>query len=372
MKLPSMTSEERQKFENGVMQVNGKAMNRTALGIIDAFLQLYPKATFADLKAAFPDSLNPKGPRQAPKSIFRPYYERDFGVVHSLEEMQTEFTKIGLPYDGLFFLEENEKFKTADGVTVVVNKLWESNDEISGRSDLEMLSEQAIKYGIVVNKFEPKSPFSRGSYSIDILVPALLDKLSGKVQYVEKEVVRETVVEKEVIKEKTVEKKVIPFWVWIILGLAILTIILWLSGLFNPKPEIVEKVVIQEKIITKVDTVYLKEIEELEAKFNSVQFLIGKYDIPEDAKFALYDLAKILTKNKELKLKVEGHTSKEGDLAFNKTLSERRAKSVVDFLISKGADSTRLSFVGLGSTKPIDENDLEKNRRTEFIVDDVQ
>lgn len=360
MNLPKLTPEESQQFKNGVMQVNGKAMNRTALGIIDAFLQLYPQATFADLKAAFPDSINPQAPRQAPKSIFRPYSERDFGVVHSLEEIQTEFEKNELPYQGFFFLEENEKFKTADGVTVVVNKLWESNDDISGRSDLELLAEHAVKYGIVVNKFEPRSSFSKGSYSIDIIDPALKDKLSGKVQYVEK----------EVVKEKTVEKKVIPFWVWIILVLAIIAIILWLLGYCNPKPKIVEKVVTQEKIVTKVDTVYMKEIEELEKKFNAVQFQVGKHDIPEDAKYALYDLSKIMIKNKELKLKVEGHTSKEGNLAFNQALSEKRAKTVVDFLISKGVDSTRLTFEGLGSTKPIDENDLEKNRRTEFIAEE--
>jgi outer membrane protein OmpA-like peptidoglycan-associated protein len=362
MNLPKLTPEESEQFKNGVMQVNGKAMNRTALGIIDAFLQLYPKATFADLKAAFPDSLNPQAPRQAPKSIFRPYSDRDFGVVHSLKEIQTEFEKNGLPYQGFFFLEENEKFTTADGVTVIVNKLWESNDDISGRSDLELLTEQAVKYGIVVNKFEPRTSFSKGSYSIDIIHPDLKDKLSGKVQHIDK----------EVVIEKTVEKKVIPFWVWIILVLAIIALILWLLGYCNPKPKIVEKVVTQEKIVTKVDTVYLKEIEELEKKFNAVQFQVGKYDIPEDAKYALYDLSKIMIKNKELKLKVEGHTSKEGNLAFNKLLSEKRAKTVVDFLISKGVDSTRLTFEGLGSAKPIDENDLEKNRRTEFVTEEVK
>lgn len=118
MNLPNLTTDEIIKFESGVIQVNGKAMNRTALGIIDAFIKLYPDVTFAELKEAFPDSLNSSGPR-APKTIFKPFTERDFGVVHSLDEIKDEFSKAGLPYEGLFFLKENEKFKTSDGKTGV-------------------------------------------------------------------------------------------------------------------------------------------------------------------------------------------------------------------------------------------------------------
>ncbi len=127
MKLPTLSPEEQKRFENGVIQVNGKAMNRTALGIIDAYFTLFPKTTFAELKEAFPDNINPSGPR-APKTIFKPFSERNFGVVHSLEEIKTEFAKADLPYEGLFFLEKSEMFKTSDGVTIIVNKLWESQD----------------------------------------------------------------------------------------------------------------------------------------------------------------------------------------------------------------------------------------------------
>ena len=123
-----------------------------------------------------------------------------------------------------------------------------------------------------------------------------------------------------------------------------------------------------ETIMTKIDTVFVQEIAELETKFNSVEFPKKKYDIPEDAKFALYDLAKILVKNPNVKLKVEGHTSKEGDVTYNQKLSEQRAKTVVDFLISKGVDSVRLSYAGMGSSTPLDNENQEKNRRTEFII----
>jgi outer membrane protein OmpA-like peptidoglycan-associated protein len=341
-------------------------MNRTALGIIDAYFRLYPKATFADLKQAFPDSLNPTAPRQAPKSIFKPYTDRDFGVVHSLQEIESEFSKAGLPFEGLFFMDGSEKFKTSDGVTVVVNKLWESLDAESKASDLELLANQAKKYGIVVNKFEARAPFARGSYSIDVIQPALFDKISGNVK----------TKEKEVVIEKTLEKKVIPVWIWILIALLLLPLILWLLGFFKSEPQVVEKekvvvridTVTTEKIVKVIDTVFVQEIAELETKFNSVQYKVGKFDIPDDTKYALHDLANILKKHPEVRLKVEGHTSREGDMTFNKSLSEKRARTVVDFLISQGADSTKLSFEGLGSRMPIDNENLDKNRRTEFVI----
>ena len=352
MNTTKLTPEEQKKFENGVIQVNGTAMNRTALGIIDAFFQLYPNATFAELKEAFPDSLNPSGPR-APKSIFKPYSERDFGVVYSLEEIKTEFEKAGLPYEGLFFLQDDEMFKTADGVTVIVNRLWESKDTSTGESDLQNLAQQALKYGIVINKFEPRKPFGKGSYSLDLLEPEIQKKMSAP---------ETIIIEREVIREKKV-----PIWVWILLALLFLIpLILWLTGAFKSKPVVIEKEVV--KTVVQVDTVYVKEIENIEAKFNTVQYSVGSAVLPEDAKFALYDLAKVMDKQKDIKLKIQGHTSDEGSVTFNQKLSENRAKSVVDFLISRGVDSTRLTFEGLGSSMPIDKANREKNRRTEFIL----
>jgi len=360
MNLPKLSAEEQSKFDNGVIQVNGKAMNRTALGIIDAFFQLHPGVTFAELKESFPDSLNPSAPKQAPKSIFKPYTDRNFGVVQSLEEMKNEFAKANLSYDGLFFLEEKEMFKTSDGVTVIVNKLWETKDQYSStdESDLEILANQAKKFGIVVNKFETKKSFTRGTYSLDIIQKDLFNLISGKT----------TIVEKEVIKERTVENKVIPFWVWIVLALALIPLLLWLFGVFKSDPVIINKTIIKTDTIVKIKTIYIQEIDSIEAKFNSVQFKAGNADLPEDAKFALYDLAKIMEKQPNVKLSIQGHTSKEGNADFNQKLSEKRAKAVVDFLVERGVASSRLSYEGKGSSEPIDINNNDINRRTEFVI----
>lgn len=360
MKLPNLTPEEQKKFENGVIMVGGQAMNRTALGIIAAYFKLYPNATFKDLKEAFPDSLIPTGQRQ-PKSIFKPYSERDFGIVHSLEEIMRDFAKANLPYEGLFFLEKDEIFKTADGVSVVVKKSWASKNIETGKNELEILANRAKEFGIVINKFEERKHFKKGEYVLQILDKPLFEKMSSSSVKTE---------EKEVIREKTIEKKVIPFWVWIILGLAAIPFILWALGVFKSEPEIIERETIVEKEIIKtvVDTVFIEQVAEIETSFNAVQFKQGKSDLPEDAKFPLYDLSRLMENNPNLNLKIEGHTSAEGDPDFNQKLSEARAKAVVDFLIERGVDKYRLQYEGKGSAEPIDENNLDINRRTEFII----
>ncbi len=212
MILPKLNEEEKKQFAQGIVKVNGSAMNRTALGIIAAFFQLYPKVTFSELKEAFPDSLNPSGPN-APKSIFKPFTNRDFGVVHSLEEIKKQFAEAGLPYEGLFFLEKEEMFTTADGVVVIVNKLWQSNDIETGQSDLQVLANRAIKFGITVEKFEFTKAFVKGSYSIEIIQPELYKKITE------------------------VKQHSFPSWLWIIIALIILLFALWFAGVFNSSEE---------------------------------------------------------------------------------------------------------------------------------------
>ena len=92
-------------------------------------------------------------------------------------------------------------------------------------------------------------------------------------------------------------------------------------------------------------------------------------ELNDDAKLALHNLAKVLNRNPELKLSIEGHTSSEGTEAVNQKLSEDRAQAAVDFLVNKeGIDASRLQAKGFGSSKPISEDDLEVNRRTEFVI----
>jgi outer membrane protein OmpA-like peptidoglycan-associated protein len=83
-------------------------------------------------------------------------------------------------------------------------------------------------------------------------------------------------------------------------------------------------------------------------------------------------LVNFMTKNATLKIEISGHTDNVGAKDKNQLLSENRAKSVVDFLVSKQIAGSRLTFKGYGDTQPINENDTDEhranNRRTEFKI----
>lgn len=71
-------------------------------------------------------------------------------------------------------------------------------------------------------------------------------------------------------------------------------------------------------------------------------------------------------------IEISGHTDSDGADNYNKTLSQGRAKSVVNYLISKGIDPTRLTAMGYGESRPVETNltpqGKAQNRRVEFLL----
>lgn len=73
-----------------------------------------------------------------------------------------------------------------------------------------------------------------------------------------------------------------------------------------------------------------------------------------------------------MEVEIAGHTDSKGSDDYNANLSQGRSQSVVDYIVSQGIDSFRLSAHGYGEGKAIDSNDSEagraNNRRVEFTV----
>lgn len=103
-----------------------------------------------------------------------------------------------------------------------------------------------------------------------------------------------------------------------------------------------------------------------------VLFDTGKYSLKPDTKLALAKVAVILVQHPDLKLQVEGYTDSVGGDAYNQKLSENRANTVKDFLISQGMNPQNLSSAGYGKSNPVADNSTrdgrQKNRRVEMIV----
>lgn len=105
---------------------------------------------------------------------------------------------------------------------------------------------------------------------------------------------------------------------------------------------------------------------------NNVFFDSEKHDLKNESIAELDNVLKLLQKNATLKIEIGGHTDNTGTETKNKELSEKRAQSVYNYLAEKGIESTRMSFKGYASSKPVADNNTDegkaKNRRTELVV----
>ena len=77
-----------------------------------------------------------------------------------------------------------------------------------------------------------------------------------------------------------------------------------------------------------------------------------KATLRPESKEALDEMARMLADNPNVTIEMSSHTDRHGSNEYNERLSERRAKSVVDYLIEAGVDPRRLAWKGYGETRP--------------------
>ena len=93
-----------------------------------------------------------------------------------------------------------------------------------------------------------------------------------------------------------------------------------------------------------------------------VRFEFNSAELRPESDPVLGDLFEGLTEDARGQITIEGHTSSEGTEEYNQSLSERRARTVVDDLIRRGLDAARLVAVGKGELEPIASNRDEVGR----------
>ncbi|MCX6146773.1 MAG: OmpA family protein [Candidatus Kapabacteria bacterium] len=138
---------------------------------------------------------------------------------------------------------------------------------------------------------------------------------------------------------------------------------------------------ISENIDVKIKSKYLEidrdlllnpiEIGET-IRLNNLFFDIDKATLNSDSYGELDRLVEMLNKNTNLQIGIYGHTDSDGNSGYNKQLSEKRAKAVESYIVSKNIDKSRLKSKGLGKSKPLaknnDEESKAQNRRVEFVI----
>ncbi|MBP8085144.1 MAG: OmpA family protein [Cloacibacterium sp.] len=105
---------------------------------------------------------------------------------------------------------------------------------------------------------------------------------------------------------------------------------------------------------------------------NMVNFAFNSAELTSSAKTNLDKLATVLINNPDTNINIYGHTDNKGTAQVNQKISENRANSVKNYLISKGIASSRMITMGRGFSEPIASNDTDagraQNRRVEFAI----
>jgi outer membrane protein OmpA-like peptidoglycan-associated protein len=129
------------------------------------------------------------------------------------------------------------------------------------------------------------------------------------------------------------------------------------------------EIIIVEEFITEKGVMLIKT--------NPIYFDLNKSDIREDAAIELNKVVKIMEDNPTIKIELNSHTDSRAPDGYNMRLSNDRAKSSINYIISQGINPARLSGKGYGETRLVNKcsngvkctnSQHEENRRTEFIV----
>lgn len=111
-------------------------------------------------------------------------------------------------------------------------------------------------------------------------------------------------------------------------------------------------------------------------QLNNINFATASAEIMVESYPELDRVVRLLLDNPQLKIELAAHTDNVGNARYNLLLSDRRAQSVVDYLIENGVPMSSLVPKGYGLTKPLVPNTSEanraKNRRVEFVILDVE
>lgn len=336
------------------IRVYGQAQNRTALGIIHAYMKLYPKATIEDLRKAFPDEL---APDKGTTEIF----------------VESGYDDKGEHY----FTKADELVETADGKKVAVVKLWT-------KPSYENLVRRAADYDIEVAEFEQQQHVGqKGSYELKYVNGYNPDIVALLPEAEEEETADPVVVEKK--------RGCMP-WFWALLAiLAIVLLALLLSrgccdktACATDDPTATETVTVVEETGTPAATAdaatainvattaatpeVIAQLEKYQKEFDAIEYPVGEYRLKPEAKAILDRVATVLNDNPGVKMTVNGYASREGNVEANQILSDKRAATVVDYLVGKGVAADRLKAVGLCTSNPVSDQ-LAPNRRIDFVVE---
>ena len=369
------------------IRVYGKSQSRTALGIINAYLKLFPDATLADLQQAFPASLNPKS---FTDSLLVPVSE----------------TK---GHEKQFFEKEEELVELSNGDKLALVELWR-------KEDYEAIGEHAKQYGIEVAEMEESMPFEKGSYELEYLnefmptVAAFVAKTKSEEKC-----------------DCYCHKGCSPWWLLLLLLLLLLLVFGWkkCEGDKMAAPNAGVGVVASDTANIAADSIampgvalaaadslavnmpvqdlgdsisvslpdgtllkFAKDTPEWQLfnflnadaqsgsnesdwiTLDKLRFETGSSRLAPESEAQLAKIAAVMNLFPTINIKMGGNTDNTGTDEANMKISAARAKAAADRLIALGVDAGRVSHVGFGSQRPVcPANDSDECRAANRRID---
>ncbi len=132
-----------------------------------------------------------------------------------------------------------------------------------------------------------------------------------------------------------------------------------------------EETISAELLLTPIEDIIIAN----KVILNPIYFDFDKSNITAQAAFELDKLVQLMTKYESIVITAESHTDSRGSASYNLSLSDRRAKTTAQYVISKGIDASRITGSGKGEMVPnVDcggkctEDQHQLNRRSEFFI----
>jgi peptidoglycan-associated lipoprotein len=114
------------------------------------------------------------------------------------------------------------------------------------------------------------------------------------------------------------------------------------------------------------------EVAQMAKNFERVYFEFDSASLNAESKRALDDNSALMSQFQDIKIEVQGHADERGTTDYNLALGQKRADSVVQYLLAKGVSSSRVKSVSYGEERPADGRSTETswamNRRAEFVI----
>ena len=131
----------------------------------------------------------------------------------------------------------------------------------------------------------------------------------------------------------------------------------------------------QEEKLARIPGTTVERVDEdmLLVHFDSdVLFAVDSTMLSQQSRNALNEAAAVFTEYPKTAIIAQGHTDSSGSDSYNQGLSEKRASSVMSYLVAQGVDGQRITAMGYGESHPVDTNDTtagrSRNRRVDLLL----